>query len=60
MRDKPKEPDVATLIRTAVLCPAVGTAIDERRDEVRDLGWSLQARQMGHAGQHMARPVIAI
>ena len=57
MRDRPKDPDIAPLIRATVLCPGAGTAIDERRDEVRDFGWSLQARQMGHAGQHMARPV---
>src|SRR5258705_3166432 len=40
-----------------LLGPAVGTAINERREEARDLGWPLQVRQMGHAGQHMARPV---
>src|SRR6266487_3596524 len=53
----PKIPDIASLIRATVLCPAVGAPIDERREEVRDLGWPLQVRQMGSAGQHMARPV---
>src|SRR5687768_16770214 len=40
-----------------LLCPAVGTAIDELREEACDLSRPLEARQMGGASQHMARHV---
>ncbi len=53
----PKIPDIASLIRATVLCPAFGTAIDELCEEACDLSRPLQVRQMSSAGQHMARPV---